>query len=132
MASELTDDVAYRVNGHEFVVADDLDNVASEIIQCRECLTKEALDYDEDPDDYLELVTDECHIEWLRQPDGRSHGIALRNSGAFRGRELIGVREGGDLDEGEVVDSVRIYDDDVDLLGSLLDRSNWEGLNDVR
>ncbi|NPB78094.1 hypothetical protein G7L64_24670, partial [Shigella sonnei] len=60
------------------------------------------------------------------------HGVALRNSGAFRGRELIGVREGGYLGEGEVVDSVRIYDDDVGLLGSLLDRSHWEDLNDVR
>ena len=124
--SEHRNEPKYRVNGHEWMVAQTFDHSDSEILQCRECLCKAALDPDDDPDDYLGLVTDECQIVWLRDPAGKSHGIALRNRGGFRGRELIGVREGGKLGEGEVVDSVRVYDDDAPELASLLDKQNWD------
>ena len=116
----------YQVNGHEFVITERYESQDSELIQCRGCLHVEVLDDDDDPEDHLELRTDECHIEWLREPEGRSHGIALRNASYFRGRELIGVREGGKLGEGEVVDKVRVYDDDAGRLASLLDKQTWK------
>lgn len=109
----------YRVNGHEFEVTDEFDG--DEAVECRECMVHQFVEADKDPEEYLELMTDPCHIEWLREPDGGFHGVALRNRSGFSGRELIGVKEG----EG-VVDTVRVYDDDAPLLSRMLDRSEWE------
>lgn len=114
----------YRVNGHEFEVINT--RGVSTLVECTECLFREVISDDEDPEDYLDLMAPECHIEWLRKPeDDGAHGIALRNARYFRGRELIGVRAGGDTGNGEVADSVRIYDDDLAHLQSLLDTSEW-------
>lgn len=111
----------YVVNGHQFEITKTFDHSESVLVECTECLQREALDEDDDPDEYLGLVSDECHIEWLRKPEGRSRGVALRNSGCFRGRELISVDS-----DGEVTDRVRVYDDDAPLLASMLDKSDWE------
>lgn len=109
----------YRVNGHEFEVTDEFDG--DEAVQCRECMIHQFIYADKDAEEYLDLMTPECHIEWLRKPDDGFHGVALRNASGFSGRELIGVKEG----EG-VVDSVRVYDDDAGLLSSMLDKSDWQ------
>lgn len=114
----------YEVNGHTFEVTEEYGDAKQ--IQCTECLCLELLKDDQDPDEHLGLMTPECHIEWLREPDGGFHGVALRNASGFQGRELIGVREGGKLGEGEVADNVRIYDDDAPLLASMLDQSEWQ------
>lgn len=117
-------DGSYRVNGHDFEVV--LEFEGSVNVQCRECLLREHIAADrDDPEDYLDLMTPECQIEWLRRPDGEFHGVALRNASGFSGRELIGVKEGGDTGNGEVANTVRIYDDDRHQLASLLDMREW-------
>ena len=122
MSGEGDSAAIYRVNGHEFEVVQRFERQGSEIVQCRECLAREALDADDDPDDYLGLLSsDECHIEWLRKPEGGSRGIALRNSGAYRGRDLLSVDS-----DGEIADTIRIYDDDAPLLAGMLDKTDWE------
>lgn len=121
--------VNYRYNGHDFEVV--VEFQGDKVLQCRDCLIKERLDEDDDPKEHLELMAPQCHIEWLREPDGGFHGVALRNASCFRGRELIGVREGGKTGEGKVVDNVRIYDDDAALLASLLDKSEWARREEV-
>jgi hypothetical protein len=115
----MSGDGTYRANGHEFEVVAEYED--DESIRCTDCMLREVLSDDKDPDDYLELMTPECHIEWLRQPDGGFRGIALRNASGFQGRELIAVDS-----DGEVTDTIRVYDDDAPLLGSLLDRSDWK------
>ncbi|ELY91451.1 hypothetical protein [Natrialba taiwanensis] len=121
--TEQLEDKLYRVNGHEFETVKDFGE-HGKIVRCQECLVREALDEDDDPNETLELRTPDCHIQWLREPDGGFHGVALRNTNYFPGRELIGVKEDdGDL---EVADSVRIYDDDAPQLASLLDKQTWE------
>lgn len=123
----------HHVNGHEFVVFETYKDGDVEALQCRECLVREVLDDEEDPEDYLELMTPECQIAWLREPDGGFHGVALRNASGFRGRQLIGVKEdGGPLGEGEIADKVRVYDEDARQLESLLDLRNWERMEAVR
>lgn len=122
----------YRINGHEFAVAEEYENQGAKKVECRECLCQEVLHDGDDHEDHLELMTPECNIEWLREPDGGFHGTALRNACGFSGRELIGVREGGKLGNGEVVDSVRVYDDDAGLLASMLDQQNWEENRAIR
>lgn len=120
---EQSTDALYRVNGHEFETVKDFDE-HGEIVRCRECLIREAIDEDDDPNETLDLQTTDCHIQWLRQPDGGFHGVAIRNSNYFRGRQLIGVKEeDGDL---EVADTIRIYDDDAPQLASLLDKEVWD------
>ena len=112
--------INYRVNGHEFEVVQRYEDQGSEIIQCTECLVREVLDDDDDPEEYLDLMTEKCHIEWLRQPDGGFRGVALRNQSGFPGRQLIAVDS-----EGEITDKVRVYDEDAPLLGGMLDQQNW-------
>jgi len=116
--------VKYRLNGHEFAVREDYDGDV--IVECRKCLIRELVQADDDPQDRLELLTPECHIEWLRQPDGGFRGVALRSASGFSGRELIAVGS-----DGEVTDTVRVYDEDAPLLASLLDRHEWEVIRDV-
>lgn len=111
----------YNVNGHEFEVVQRYEGQDSEIIQCTECMVREVLDDDDDPDEYLDLMTDECHIEWLRQPDGGFRGVALRNQSGFPGRQLIAVDS-----DGEITDKVRVYDEDAPLLAGMLDQQQWE------
>ena len=108
----------YRVNGHEFEVLNTIGD--SQLVRCEECLVREVISDDEDHDEYLDLMTPECHIEWLRQPDGGFRGVALRNASGFQGRDLIAVDSDGD-----VTDTVRIYDDDRHQLASILDLSEW-------
>lgn len=117
--TEPEDCVKYRYNGHEFVVVEEYGD--DELVECRECLIREVMEADDDPEDRLKLLTPECHIEWLREPDGGYHGQALRSASGFSGRELIGVNS-----DGEVVDSVRIYDKDAHRLTSILDASTWD------
>jgi len=114
--------IDYRVNGHKFEVAQRYEDQDSEIIQCTECLVREVLDDDDDPEEYLSLMTEKCHIEWLRQPDGGFRGVALRNQSGFPGRQLIGVDS-----DGEITDKVRVYDEDAPLLAGMLDQQNWKG-----
>lgn len=109
----------YQVNGHDFEVVTEYEG--SELLRCTECFVREVLDEDDDPDYYLDLMTDECHIEWLRKPDGGFRGVALRNQACFPGRELIAVDS-----DGEVTDTVRVYDEDAPLLAGMLDKSEWE------
>lgn len=116
---ETNTDVRYRVNDHEFEVLNTIGD--SQLVRCTECLVREVIADDEDPDEYLELMTPECHIEWLRQPDGGFRGIALRNACGFQGRELIAVNS----DE-EVTDTVRVYDNDTQRLASLLNKTEWD------
>jgi len=113
----------YHVNGHEFEVIAEYEG--DRTVQCENCMVHEHLYEDKDAQDYLELMTPDCHIEWLRQPDGGFKGIALRNSSGFQGRELIGVNS-----DGEVTDRIRVYDKDAPLLGSMLDQSEWERRGD--
>jgi hypothetical protein len=113
----------YRVNGHNFQLTTEFDS-GDKVVQCTECLLKQYIDSDDNPEDYLGLMAPECHIEWLREPDDGFHGVALRNASGFKGRQLIGVDS--DL---EVVDKVRVYDDDAPLLASLLQKDKWEDLN---
>jgi hypothetical protein len=89
--------IDYRFNGHEFEVVERYEDQGSEIIQCSECLIREVLDDDDDPEEYLDLMTEECHIEWLRQPDGGFRGVALRNQSGFPGRQLIAVDSDGEI-----------------------------------
>lgn len=117
--------VVYRANGHEFEVVKSFDD-GTEILRCCECLRREVLDGEPDPEESLELRTAECRIEWLRDPDDGFHGVALRNSNCFSGRELIGVKETDEKTTFDVVDSVRIYDDDAPELASLLSET-WGG-----
>lgn len=112
--------IEYRVNGHEFEVVQRYEDQGSEIVQCTDCLDRQALDDDDDPDEYLDLMTEECHIEWLRQPDGGFRGVALRNQAGFPGRQLIAVDS-----DGEITDKVRVYDEDAPLLSGMLDKQNW-------
>lgn len=114
--------IDYRVNGHEFEVVQRYEDQGSEIIQCSECLVREVLDDEDDPEEYLDLMTEKCHIEWLRQPDGGFRGVALRNQSGFPGRQLIAVDS-----DGEITDKVRVYDEDAPLLGGMLDKQNWTG-----
>lgn len=114
-----SDMVSYHVNGHDFEVIEEYES--GELLRCTECLVRELLDRGEDPDDYLELMTDDCHIEWLRQADGGFRGVALRNQGCYPGRDLIAVDS-----DGEVTDMVRVYDEDAALLSGMLDKSEWE------
>lgn len=118
----MTQNIMYRVNGHEFEIVNEY--TSAEVLQCRECLAREVLQEENDAEDYLERMTPECHIELLRKPDGNFHGVALRNAQHFRGRELLGIKEDGD--DLEVVDSIRIYDDDTPQLASLLDKQTWD------
>lgn len=114
----------YQVNGHDFEVV--LEFEGSVNVQCRECLLREHIAAErDDPEDYLGLMTPECQIEWLRRPEDGFHGVALRSASGFSGRELIGVSEGGDTGNGEVANTVRIYDDDRHQLASLLDMREW-------
>ncbi|WP_247005096.1 hypothetical protein [Halosolutus gelatinilyticus] len=109
----------YRVNGHEFEVVAEYEG--EETVRCANCMVHEHLYEDKDAQDYLELMTPECHIKWLREPDGGFRGVALRNTSGFSGRELVAVDS-----DGEVTDRVRVYDDDTGLLASLLDQSEWK------
>lgn len=122
MSSEDSNDQSlhgtYRVNGHEFEIVAEYDG--DKTLRCENCMVHEHLYEDKDAQDYVELMTHECHIEWLRQPDGGSRGVALRNTMRFSGRELVAVDS-----DGEVTDKVRVYDDDAGLLASLLDHSEW-------
>jgi len=117
--SDSKDSDRYRVNGHDFEVV--LEFEGSFNVQCRDCLVREHVAAErDDPEDYLELMTPECHIEWPRRPDGGFHGVALRNASGFQGRDLIAVDS-----DGEVTDTVRVYDDDRHALASILDLSEW-------
>jgi len=116
--------IEYRTNGHEFKVQTEFDG--DEMVQCNECKLKELIREDDDAKDHLELMTPECHIEWLRKPDGGFRGIALRNGSGFSGRQLIAVDS-----DGEITDTVRVYDDDAGLLASMLDKSQWEKIENV-
>lgn len=126
--TETEQPATYHVNGHEFVVFETYEDGEVELLQCRECLIQEVIGEDEDgPEDYLDLMTPECRIVWLREPDDGFHGIALRNASGFSGRELIGVKEdGGPFGQGDIADKVRVYDDDAPKLQSLLDPQGWE------
>jgi hypothetical protein len=109
----------YRVNGHEFEVVVEYDG--DENLQCENCKIRERLAEEKDAQHYLELMTPECHIEWLRKPDGGFRGVALRNAIGFSGRELVAIDS-----DGEITDKVRVYDDDVGELGYLLDPNEWK------
>lgn len=109
----------YEVNGHRFEIVTEFEG--DEVVRCSECMVREVLEEDDDPDDHLSLMTPQCHIEWLRQPDGGFRGVALRNASGFSGRQLISVDS-----DGEVTDTVRVYDDDANALASMLDPSEWE------
>lgn len=108
----------YHVNGHRFIV--ETEHGGDVVVECRDCMVKELVQSTHDPEEHLELMTPECHVEWLREPDGGFRGVALRNASGFSGRELIAVNEAG-----EVTDRVRVYDDDAPVLSSMLDKSNW-------
>lgn len=114
-----TTNADYEVNGHRFEIVTEYDG--DEVVRCSECMVRELVSADDNPDDHLSLMTPECHIEWLREPDGGFHGVALRNASGFSGRQLIAVDS-----DGEVADTVRVYDDDAYSLASMLDRSEWE------
>lgn len=114
-------DTTYNVNGHLFELVQRYEDQGSEIIQCTECMVREVLNDDDDPEEYLDLMTDECHIEWLRQPDGGFRGVALRNQSGFPGRQLIAVDS-----DGEITDKVRVYDEDAPLLAGMLDQQQWQ------
>ena len=116
---------SYRVNGHHFEVIETYDR-GREIVRCTECLARELIDDEDDPEDYLGRMTPECRIVWLREPDGGFHGVALRNAQHFRGRELISVKEDGS--DVEVANKIRVYDDDASHLASILDQRRWEAV----
>ena len=107
------------MNGHAFEVVAEYEG--DQTVRCTDCMVHEHLYEDTDVQDYLELMTPECHIKWLREPDGGFRGVALRNTSGFSGRELIAVDS-----DGEVTDKVRVYDDDASRLASLLDQSEWK------
>ena len=121
MAAKEAPDAAYTVNGHKFEVVERYDTEESELIRCTECMVREVLDDDDDPEEYLGLMTEECHIEWLRQPDGGFRGVALRNQSGFPGRQLVAVDS-----DGEITDKVRVYDEDAPRLAGMLDQQHWQ------
>jgi hypothetical protein len=119
MTDQSTDD--FEVNGHTFETDTEFDG--DRVVECSECLVRELVHEGDDPEDRLELLTPECRIEWLREPDGGFRGVALRNASGFSGRQLIAVDS-----DGEVTDTVRVYDEDARRLASLIDPENWEDI----
>lgn len=111
-----------EVNGHTFETVVEFEG--DRTVQCLDCGARELIqeDNEDDPEDYLELMSpDECKRVVIREADGGFHGLALRNASGFQGRLLEAFDE-----DGEVQDSIRIYDKDIGTVGRLLDRTEWE------
>lgn len=120
----MTDDTAtsnrgtVRIDGHEFETIREFEG--NRVLECTECLLRELVEADDDPEYQLATNTSECKIEWLEKPDRSSRGIALRNFYGLSDRQLIMVDADGD-----VTDTVRVHDEHVDKLASLLDVATW-------
>jgi hypothetical protein len=86
--SDASTNTTERFNGHEFETVTEFDG--DRIVECNACLVRELVEDADDPKDHLELMTPECHIEWLRSHDAqRVFGVSWLREGAPSSKYLF-------------------------------------------